>query len=290
MRTATYRSTANPAYFSTGHVRYRGSQSAYPYPQGDEPSPRHNSAEGRRSREPPALRHDEGTGVRRLPIRPDQLPARLRHVRWIGGGSGAGKSTVAGRLAAEHGLHLYHCDETISEHARRSNPTDDPLLHAFMAMDMDERWVNRSPEEMLATFHGFQGEGFDMILEDLLALPEDPPILVEGFKPLPRLVAPLLSFADQAVWLVPTPAFRRFALQSRGSTWAIAGKTGDPERALANLLLRDHLFTEQVCREAAALHLRVIGVDGTLSIAELTRRVAEGVGLGPGRRQAGRKS
>ena len=28
-----------------------------------------------------------------------------------------------------------------------------------MAMDMDERWVNRSPEPMLETFHGFQGKG-----------------------------------------------------------------------------------------------------------------------------------
>ena len=32
-------------------------------------------------------------------------------------------------------------------------------------MDMDERWVNRSPEVMLETFHGFQGEGFDLVLE-----------------------------------------------------------------------------------------------------------------------------
>ena len=40
-----------------------------------------------------------------------------------------------------------------------------------MAMDMDERWVNRSPEVMLETFHGFQGEGFDLVLEDLRALP-----------------------------------------------------------------------------------------------------------------------
>ena len=35
------------------------------------------------------------------------LRARLRHVYWIGGGSGAGKSTIARRLAARHGLQLY---------------------------------------------------------------------------------------------------------------------------------------------------------------------------------------
>jgi adenylate kinase family enzyme len=30
----------------------------------------------------------------------------LRHVYWIGGGSGAGKSTIARRIAAQHGLHV----------------------------------------------------------------------------------------------------------------------------------------------------------------------------------------
>jgi len=32
------------------------------------------------------------------------LRERLRDVYWIGGGSGAGKSTVARRLAAQYGL------------------------------------------------------------------------------------------------------------------------------------------------------------------------------------------
>jgi hypothetical protein len=32
------------------------------------------------------------------------LRQRLRHIYWIGGGSGAGKSTIARRMAARHGL------------------------------------------------------------------------------------------------------------------------------------------------------------------------------------------
>ena len=32
---------------------------------------------------------------------------QLQHVYWIGGGSGAGKSTIARRVAAQHGLHVY---------------------------------------------------------------------------------------------------------------------------------------------------------------------------------------
>jgi hypothetical protein len=87
------------------------------------------------------------------------LKARLRSVRWIGGGSGAGKSLVANRIAAAHGLRVYGTDEALRDHARRCGPSDAPLLHAFRSMDMDERWVNRTPEVMFETFPWFHGEG-----------------------------------------------------------------------------------------------------------------------------------
>ena len=182
-------------------------------------------------------------------------------MRWIGGGSGGGKSTIATLLADERGLQLYRTDDTIRDHVARSNPIDHPLLHAFVAMDMDERWVNRSPTEMFRTFHFFHGEGFELIVEDLLALPTRPGVLVEGFRLLPRLVAPLLDTPDQAVWLLPTTGFRVAALETRGTTAAALSRTSDPARALDNLLARDALFTEQVEREAAGLGLRTIPVD-----------------------------
>jgi len=216
--------------------------------------------------------------MNRHPIRPEELRARLRHVRFIGGGSGGGKSTVARWLAAKHCLQLY-LTEQFSEYVARTTPADAPLRHAFVATDMDERWLNRSPHVMFNTFHGFQGERFDLVIEDLLALPRKLPILVEGFTLLPRLVAPLLSGPGQAVWLVPTPEFRRAAFDSRGSTWDIPRKTSDPERALANLLARDRLFTDHVRREATALDLPVIEVDLGLSVDELMNRVAAVLGL-----------
>jgi hypothetical protein len=60
-------------------------------------------------------------------------------------------------LAAEHGLRLYSTDDAMSDHARRSTPGNNPFLTEFMAMDMDERWVSRSPTTMLETFHWFRG-------------------------------------------------------------------------------------------------------------------------------------
>jgi 2-phosphoglycerate kinase len=204
---------------------------------------------------------------------------KLGHVYWIGGGSGSGKSTIARRLAAEHGLRLYSTDDAMPDHARRSSSEDSPFLTEFMAMDMDERWVTRPPATMLETFHWFRGEGFQSIIEDLLALPEQPPVIAEGFRLLPHLVEPLLAVPTHAVWLLPTPAFRQAAFESRDSSWAIAAKTSDPETALRNLLERDRMFTERLREEAERLGLIGINVDKGTSEDDLARQVADALEL-----------
>jgi 2-phosphoglycerate kinase len=207
------------------------------------------------------------------------LRERLRHVYWIGGGSGAAKSTIAGRLAARHGLDVYATDDVMRDHGRRIRPGEAPFLAEFVAMDMDQRWVHRSPQTMLETFHWYRGEGFGLVVDDLLRWPAGPGVIAEGFRLLPRLVRPLLAEPRQAVWLLPTPGFRRAALSSRGSLWEIANKTSDPERALRNLLERDRLFTDRLGAEARDLGLPVIEVDGAVTEADLVSRVADGFGL-----------
>ena len=208
------------------------------------------------------------------------LREQLQHVYWIGGGSGAGKSTIARRIAARHGLRLYATDEEMAEHARRSTREDCPLLHRFMAMDMDERWVNRPPKTLLETFHWFEGEGFNLIIQDLLCFPHEPGVIAEGFRLLPRLVKPLLAVPAHAVWLVPTPAFRQAVFESRGgSAWGFLARTTDPERALRNLLERDQMFTDILREETARLGLPAIEVDATMSEEDVARRVAEVFGL-----------
>ncbi len=204
---------------------------------------------------------------------------RLERVYWIGGGSGAGKSTVAARVAERYGLGVYATDDVMGDHVRRSAPADTPYLQRFLAMDMDERWVNRSPQTMLDTFHWYHGEGFGLIVEDLLASPADRGPVVEGFRLLPELVAPLLADPRHAVWLLPTPEFRRAAFQSRGGLWQIAGRTGDPERALRNLLDRDRMFTERLEATATKLGLPVIGVDPAMTEDDLVARVVDSFAL-----------
>jgi hypothetical protein len=207
---------------------------------------------------------------------PAALREQLRHVYWIGGGSGAGKSTTARRLADQYGWRLYATDDVMSDHARRTTTEEAPFLHQFMAMDMDERWVNRSPETMLETFHWFRGEGFGLIIEDLLRLPPEPCVIVEGFRLLPRLVKPLLAVSSHAVWLLPTPEFRQAAIRSRatpgeGFIW----KTSDPERANRNIAERDHAFVNRLSEETERLELRAIEADTTMTEDDLAKQVTE---------------
>jgi hypothetical protein len=168
----------------------------------------------------------------------------------------------------------------MADHARRTG-ADAPLLRAFEAMSMDERWLLRSPETMLATFHWYAGEGFDLVVEDLRALRRADPdtrLLAEGFRLLPDLVAPLAA-PRTAVWLLPTPAFREAALASRGGTWTVVGTTSDPPRALANLLARDALFTDRLRRDCGRLRLPALEVDLDQTEESLLARVEVGLGL-----------
>ena len=123
-------------------------------------------------------------------------------------------------------------------------------------MDMDQRWLNRSPDVMLETFHWFAGEGFGPIVEDLLA-PPGQPVLAEGFRPMPRLVKPLLASPGQALWLLPTPEPSGARPSAAGARCGkFAEKTSDPPLALRNLLERDRMFTERSRRKRGAFASR----------------------------------
>ena len=174
----------------------------------------------------------------------------------------------------------------MADHARRAAPRDAPLLRAFTAMDRDERWVEGSPRTMLATFHRFEVEAVELIVEDLLGLPEDETVIVEGFRLLPAAVKPLLDDASRALWLLPTPGFRRRAFESRGTLWDIAGRTTRPHVALAGLLERDRLFTDRLRERTGELGLAAVTVDGSVDGPGLVATVAERFGFGsPVRRE-----
>ncbi len=182
-------------------------------------------------------------------------------------------------LAERFGLRVYSSDSTIGVHAARLDAATAPLLDRFRRMSMDQRWVLRDPAMMYKTFPWFQGEGFDLLLEDLRSLPANQVTLVEGFRLLPRLVCPYLSDPRHAVWLIPTPEFRRAAFAAREDAEAFWLRTTDPTIALAKLLQRDAIFTNDVAAAAERNQGEMRVVDGTGTLDDVTEELAERFGL-----------
>lgn len=118
-----------------------------------------------------------------------------------------------------------------------------------------------------------------MIVEDLLALPQDQGVIAEGFRLLPQLVKPLLHDSSHCVWLIPTPEFRLAAFKSRGTMWSIPSKTSNPKRALSNLLERDRLFAEHLQGMVETTGLPSVTVDGHLTEDALESCIAGKFGL-----------
>ncbi len=214
------------------------------------------------------------------------LPASLRdqlsHVLWLGGAPVAGKTSICDRLAEKYGLQTYHFDRTSSDHTARVKADEHPALAAFIAMTMDERWLLRSPEIMAATMIQSWTERFSMVLEDLLAMPKQPRIIAEGNAFFPECVAPVLTTARQAAWLVPTPAFVGSSHRSRTMRRiAFLGQTSDPDRALGNLIKRNELLAAHIEKKASELGLTVIEVDGQIPLAETCAHIERHFGLAP---------
>jgi 2-phosphoglycerate kinase len=203
------------------------------------------------------------------------LKSALSHVLWIGGSTDAGKTSVARALAEKYGLQAYHYDlydRTMPPgHWARIDPKRHPHMHASPVDDRDWMWVDTTPEELVERWQQTNPERFQLVLEDLLALPTTPPIVAEGYGFAPDLVQPLLSSPYQAIWLISTEAFKRATYERRGK--GAFTDTRDPERARRNHIGRDLLLAEYLRRRAEERELPFIEVDGTRSLEEIVSLV-----------------
>jgi hypothetical protein len=194
-------------------------------------------------------------------------PSDFSHVRWIGGGTGAGKSTVARLLAARYGLGVYDGDRAGMRHFHQFDERRHPYMAALMRLSPEERSTGRSAEEAFAAMPSRHGETFPFVREDLRAITGLGTVLVDDFSIRPADVAPLLTWPEQAVFLLPTPEFRRQALTERYADLERARLNwGDVDfrEALENRLARDRCWDAETREQAAEFGLPVVDIDGTI--------------------------
>jgi hypothetical protein len=195
------------------------------------------------------------------------MRARLSHVLWIGGGPQAGKTTLSRLLAGKWDMKIYNIDwhaaraHALPEHALRPGSA----TAAFARLSMDERWVLPSPTDLLERSIAVWQEGFALVQRDLLALPDSRTIVAEGPGALPWCVAPLLSSARQAIFLVPTRERRDIVAERRWGSGQVERFPGivDRERALPNVSARDALLDARIVSSCAELGLRCERLDGS---------------------------
>lgn len=193
----------------------------------------------------------------------------LRRVLWIGGPPGAGKSSVATRIARRWGLRWYGADTRTWQHRDRALAAGNRAARRWEAMTPHQRWVDSTPEEMLAmSLHAERGP---MVIDDLRALPGSPLVIAEGTSlPAAALTSGVAERA-RAVWLLPTREFQQAVLASRDLP---------PGRMALYLLL-----TETIEGEARAHGARILpvvrsgGIEQTVAAVE--EQFAEALAEGP---------
>jgi hypothetical protein len=193
---------------------------------------------------------------------------RLSHVYWIGGSPCSGKSSIVAQLGERYAFTSYNCDDAFARHAQEISAEQQPTFYKVTHMTWEELWM-RPVEVLLEDVLQVYGEEWPMIVDDLLSLPADRPMIAEGAALMPELVAPAMARPEQAIWVIPSEGFQRAHYPARGK-WVrdIVRQCSNPAQALRNWMDRDVAFARLIARQAERLGLALLTVDGSHTIEQ----------------------
>jgi hypothetical protein len=196
----------------------------------------------------------------------------------LGGSPCSGKSSVAERLSDRFGFRYYKVDDHEREHMRRVQPDRHPVMFKYSKMSWNEIWSRPVDEQVREEFE-FYRERFEMIVEDLRRFEPGEAAILEGAAYLPELIKKCEVDPKRALFLVPTRAFQLHHYAKRPWIQGILRACDDPEGAFENWMGRDHLFGQEILRQAETYGYGTMLVDGKRDIEAQTELVIKHFGL-----------
>jgi 2-phosphoglycerate kinase len=196
----------------------------------------------------------------------------------LGGSPCSGKSTLAEKLCARFDLQYYKVDDHYQDHIRRANPQQHPTMHKLAQMSWNETW-SRPVDIQVREECQFYRELFEMILQDLEKFSAARPVLLEGAAFLPELVAKVRPHPQRVLYMLPTKKFQVDHYARRPFIQNILKECDDPESAFANWMERDHLFGQEILKQAQNYGYGSIIVDGSRSVEDELKFASQYFGL-----------
>ena len=196
----------------------------------------------------------------------------------LGGSPCSGKSAIAERLAAQYALQYYKVDDHEADHTRRADPDRHPVMAAYAKMSWNTIW-SRPVEFQVQEEFAYYRERFELILQDLAQYDARKLLLLEGAAYFPDLIKLYGVNPQRVLYMVPTRAFQIQYYRQRPWIHHILKDCADPEQAFENWMMRDHLFGQEILRQAEANHYRTLVVDGKQSLDEVFKIVSNRLGL-----------
>jgi len=212
-----------------------------------------------------------------------EVLSRHRHIFWILGGAGSGKSTICAELSRDFAIPVYDMDEHIyGSYFGRYQADRYPANTAWAAADDGLAWLlDMSWDEFDAYNRAAAAEYLDLFAADVAETDPERRLLVDGGLYHPRLLARVLptdriltlaaSHLDStAVW---TGSSERLAMKE------MVSPLPDPERAWRTFLEFDERITETLADEAAAIGSPVVARTPSEAVAAVAARAAAALGL-----------
>jgi hypothetical protein len=197
------------------------------------------------------------------------------HLRWLIGGSGSGKSTVAQAIGARTGILVYDMDAAVFGGRFRFDPLCHPATTAWFTADNPLHWMLSQPwAEFDALYRAANAETLDLLADDLAGRPDEP-LLIDGGITHPSVLTQVI------------PAARIICLErdeaQRAAEWHTSPtRTPMRDEILAlpdgaalwrRFLEYDRQMTETIGRESRACGIQILRWDEGDTVEQVGERV-----------------